>query len=215
MRVQGIVGCALVAMGLIAVALRGGPAEASPCPRLEEPLYMGSKSCQKCHFREYGAWQKTKMALALNALKPGEAADAKKKGNLDPAKDYTKDPKCVMCHVTGYGKLGGYPAIVEGKEWTADEKTRAPLLEGVGCESCHGPGEKFSPYKKDKKDYQWADIAKLGAIHPDEKLCATCHNTQSPSYKEFKFSEKIGKDTHEIFKMKAAHACDHPHLEGK
>ena len=188
--------------------------DSTACPR-EEAAYVGSKSCQKCHFKEYGSWQKTKMALAFKTLKPGEAAEAKKKANLDAAKDYSKDAKCVTCHVTGYGKPGGYPAIVEGKEWTADEKARAPLMEGVGCESCHGPGEKSSPYKKDNKEDKWADIAHLGAVHPDEKNCTTCHNKQSPSFVEFKYSEKIGKDTHEILKMKADHACDHKHAEGK
>ena len=199
----------LVAAGLL-------PGAAATCPRAgEEAGYLGSKSCQKCHFKEFGSWQKTKMAQAFKTLRPNEAAEAKKKANLDLAKDYTKEAKCVACHVTGYGKPGGYPAIVEGKEWTAEEKARAPTMEGVGCESCHGPGEKASPYKKDNKEYKWADIAKLGAVHPDDKNCATCHNKESPSFTEFKFAEKVGKDTHEVLKMKADHACDHKHAEGK
>jgi len=215
MRIAWISGSALLGLGVMAAAVWGGPAEAASCPRLETPLYIGSKACQKCHFREYGSWQKTKMALALNALKPGEAVDAKKKAALDPAKDYTKEAQCVVCHVTGYGKPGGYPAIVEGKEWTAEEKALATLREGVGCEDCHGPGEKSAAYKKDHKEYKWADVAALGLLHPDEKSCATCHNTRSPSYKEFKFAEKIGKDTHEVFRLRLDHACDHPHREGK
>lgn len=190
--------------------------ESPACPRFgEEAAYVGSKSCQKCHFKEFGSWQKTKMAQAFKTLKPNEAVESKKKASLDPAKDYSKEAKCVACHVTGYGKPGGYPAIVEGKEWTAEEKARAPLMEGGGCESCHGPGEKYSPWKKDNKEYKWADIARLGAVHPDEKNCASCHNKESPSFTEFKFAEKIGKDTHEVLKMKADHACDHKHAEGK
>ncbi|HXX92178.1 MAG TPA: cytochrome c family protein [Planctomycetota bacterium] len=204
---------------LAAVFLLSAPSGApvsAECDRLrEDAAYVGSKSCQKCHFKEYGSWLKTKMALTFKALKPNEAVEGKKKSNLDPAKDYSKDPKCLVCHVTGYGKPGGYPAVVEGKEWTAEEKARATLMEGVGCESCHGPGEKYSPYKKDNKEYKWADLVKLGAIHPDEKNCALCHNKESPSYVEFKFAEKIGKDTHEVMKMKADHTCDHKHLEGK
>ena len=188
---------------------------AEPCPRQDEIKFVGSKSCQKCHFQEHASWAKTKMALAFKALKPKEAADAKKAAGLDPEKDYTKDAKCVACHVTGYGKAGGYPAIVEGKEWTAEEKERAPLMEGVGCENCHGPGEKYSPYKKDNKEYKWAEIAKLGAVHVDEKTCASCHNKDSPTFKEFDFKEKVGKDTHAIIKMKKDHACDHKHMEGK
>jgi len=190
-------------------------AETPTCPRLEQPLYVGSKSCQKCHFKEYGSWAKTKMAQAWKSLLPNEAVEAKKHDGLDLAKDYTKDAKCVACHSTGYGKPGGYPAIAEGKAWSAEEKARASLMEGVGCESCHGPGDKYSPYKKDNKEYKWADIAKLGAINPDPSNCALCHNKESPSFKEFKFEEKIGKDTHEIVPLKYNHGCDHKHHEGK
>jgi formate-dependent nitrite reductase cytochrome c552 subunit len=189
--------------------------EASPCPRLDEPKYAGSKSCQKCHFKEYSSWQKTKMAQTFKSLSPNESAEAKKRDGLEVGKDYTKDVKCVSCHVTGYGKPGGYPAIVEGKEWSAEEKARATLLENVGCESCHGPGEQSSALKKDNKEYKWADIAKLGAVHPDPANCAQCHNKESPGFKEFKYEEKIGKDTHEILKLKFNHDCPHTHHEGK
>jgi mono/diheme cytochrome c family protein len=199
----------LLTFGLNGVVPTVAPALAAACPRLEEPHYLGSKSCQKCHFKEYGSWQKTKMALAFGSLKPNQALEGRKRANLDPAKDYTKEAACVVCHVTGYGKPGGYPAL--GKEWTEEEKLRAPLLEGVGCETCHGPGEKYSPYKKDNKEYKWADLVKLGAVHPDEKTCQTCHSKESPTFQPFNFAEKIGKDTHEVIKLKFNHDCDHPH----
>jgi formate-dependent nitrite reductase cytochrome c552 subunit len=189
------------------------PVSAEPalsCPRAEDPKYVGSKSCQKCHYKEYTSWAKTEMALAFGTLKADAKSETKKKAGLDGSKDYTKDAKCVACHTTGYGKPGGYPAITD-KEWTAEEKERAALFEGVGCESCHGPGEKTSPFKKENKEYKWADLAKLGAVHPDEKSCAVCHSKESPSFKEFKFEEKVGKDTHEILKLKADHGCDHKH----
>src|SRR5689334_11350280 len=185
------VGIATVFVGSF-VALPFASTEAAVCPRAEDAKYVGSKTCQKCHFKEYSSWQKTKMAQAFNSLKPNQALEARKKTNLDAAKDYTKEAGCVACHVTGYGKPGGYPEV--GKEWNDEEKQRAPLLEGVGCESCHGPGEKYSPYKKDNKEYKWADIVKLGAVHTDEKNCKSCHNEKSPSYTEFKFAEKkIGR----------------------
>jgi hypothetical protein len=196
-------------LAAVSVAFLGRSAPA--CPRTEDAKYEGSKSCQKCHFKEYSTWQKTKMAKAFETLKPNAFVEEKKAAKLDPAKDYTKDAKCVSCHVTGYGKPGGYPELVDGKEWTTEEKTRAPLFEGVGCESCHGPGSLTSVYKKDNKEYKWAELVKRGAVHPDEKNCASCHHKESTTYKEFKFAEKIGKDTHEVLKMKADHACDHAH----
>ena len=51
----------------------------------------------------------------------------------------------------------------------------------------------------------------MGAVHEDEKNCKTCHNDKSPTYAPFNFAEKIGKDTHDVLKLKFNHACDHPH----
>ena len=167
-------------------------------PEPGQASYVGVEACTKCHASQRKFWNQTSHAAAYATL-----SSQHKEFNLD----------CVGCHVTGYGKPGGYPEV--GKNWTEEEKLRAPLMEGVGCESCHGPGEKYSPYKKDNKEYKWADLVKLGAIHPEEPNCKSCHNDKSPNYTEFKFSDKIGKDTHEVIKMKADHACDHKHGEGK
>ena len=199
---------------LAALFLAGLPRafpEAVACPRPGEAAYEGSKSCQKCHFKEYGSWQKTKMAKAFESLKAGQAGESKARVKLDAAKDFTKDPGCVACHVTGYGKPGGYPEVVPGREFTAEEKVRAALNESVGCEACHGPGGRASAAKKENKEYRWADVAQLGMIHPDDKGCATCHNAKSPTYVEFRFADKVGKDTHDILKLKFDHGCDHAH----
>jgi len=209
MRVTTASVATVLALGVLALSRPESETAAASCPRLEDAGYVGSKTCQKCHFKEYASWQKTKMAQAFNSLKAGQAGEARAKAKLDPAKDYTKEAGCVKCHVTGYGKPGGYPAV--DHEWTAEEKARAPLMEGVGCEDCHGPGEKYSVYKKENKEYKWADLVKLGAVHTDEKNCATCHSKDSPTFVPFNFAEKIGKDTHLVPKLKYKHDCDHPH----
>ena len=210
-----VLGVAWIATWLACGESGGAPSPQASEPAQDEIKYVGSKSCQRCHFQEYSTWQKTAMAQAFKTLKPKEAVEAKKKVGLDPEKDYSKDAKCVACHVTGYGKPGGYPALVEGKEWTDQEKERATLMEGVGCESCHGPGGKTSAYKKDHKEYKWAEIAKLGAVHADLRTCVPCHNRESPTYREFKFKEVVGKDTHKVSELKYDHECDHKHLEVK
>lgn len=151
------------------------------------------------------------MAKAFETLRPGAAAEEKKKFNLDPAKDYTLEAKCVSCHTTGYGQPGGYPALVEGVAWTKDETERSVLMQGVGCESCHGPGEKASAFKKDNKEYAWKDLVARGAVHPAENGCVTCHSKESPSFEKFDFSEARHLDLHEIVPLKNDHGCDHPH----
>src|SRR6476660_9123512 len=136
---------------------------AATCPRLEDASYTGADSCKKCHFKQFNSWKKTKMAKAFDSLKPGTAAEAKKKFNLDEKKDYTKDAKCIECHVTGYGKAGGYPKLPEeGKTWTEEETKRATTMENVQCESCHGPGSLTNVWKKDHEDYKKADLLAKG-----------------------------------------------------
>lgn len=182
--------------------LRTAVAEA-PCGRVADAAYVGSKSCFKCHFKEHGSWTKKAHAKALEVLKPGQAAEAKTKAKLDPAKDYTADPSCVGCHTTGYGKPGGYPEV--GKEWTAEEKARAPLLAGVGCESCHGPGEKSNAFKVANKEYKWAEVEALGMVKPTEALCKGCHNEKSPTYKPFDFEARKKDGVHDLFPLKFKH----------
>ena len=103
-----------------------------------DPEYVGSKSCKKCHIKIYKSWEKGAKAKTLDALKPGEASEAKTKHGLDTAKDYSKDESCLACHSVGFGKPGGYAAPAEGDEAAAK---KAKALAGVGCESCHGPGK--------------------------------------------------------------------------
>lgn len=184
-------------------------AEAEACPRSDEAEYIGEASCKKCHFQQHRTWKKTTMAKTFEILKPGKGVAAKKKWKLDPNKDYTKDASCLPCHTTGYGKPGGYPVL--SNSWTAEEKARAKKMEGVQCESCHGPGSKTSVYKKDNEKYKRADLYPLGLVDPDANNCKTCHNTKSPTVdpKTFKFDYKAltkdGKKIHRHRKLK------HPH----
>ncbi len=183
---------------------------AASCPRNAEAEFLGAKKCKKCHFKQWASWRKTAMAKAFQTLKPGKAADAKKKYGLDPSKDYTKDPKCLECHTTGYGRPGGYPAVVPGKEWTSDEVVRAKRFEGVQCEDCHGAGSLAVPYKDKHPDYKRAKIIELGITRPDKKVCERCHNEKSPtltkdSQLDFEKAVKDKKKIHKHSKLK------HPH----
>jgi hypothetical protein len=71
------------------------------------------------------------------------------------------NPECLACHSTGYGRPGGYDP--------AAEKEGAPFLQGVQCESCHGPGTAHA------RDGSYAAAAR--------QSCRTCHtSTWSPDF---------------------------------
>ena len=161
--------------------------------------YVGSKKCKKCHIKEHKSWEEGKKGKAFEALKPGQATEAKTKAKLDPAKDYTKDATCVACHTTGFGKPGGYAMPAEG----ADEKTLKELesLQGVGCESCHGPGSEyikvFEDIKKSGRKYKTAELNAVGMLKLEASMCTGCHNEKSPTNKAFDFEKQEKEGAHE------------------
>ena len=57
------------------------------------------------------------------------------------------------------------------------------MEDGVQCESCHGAGADYK-MRSIMKDKTKAEANGL-QVHTDLKtFCATCHNAQSPTYKE-------------------------------
>jgi len=93
---------------------------------------------------------------------------AKDKGFTTPA---AETPECLKCHVTAYG----VDASLLGTKYKKED--------GVQCESCHGAGADYKTLSV-MKDKEKA-IANGLVIPTDLKtFCATCHNSQSPTYKE-------------------------------
>jgi hypothetical protein len=174
--------------------------------------YIGADSCKKCHFKQNSSWKKTPMAQAFEHLKAGQSADKKTAAKLDPAVDYTKDAKCLKCHTTGYGTESGYPAVVEGKAFTAEEEARATLNAAGTCEACHGPGSLYAPYKKDHKDYKRQAVKDLGlTTPPTAEQCAACHAkggcpTMAADYAfDFEAAKKKTEGIHEHVALKEKH----------
>jgi cytochrome c553 len=173
-----------------------------------KPTYIGSSKCMKCHSKQVTSWKKTALAKSMETLKPVTEKDnkdlfeARKKANLDPAKDYSTDPKCLACHTTGYGKDGGYPEKI-----TDDNKKVAEVMGSVSCEACHGPASVYYEYKnakrKENKDYVFTkeELAKVGLSTPTAATCDACHNKDAPSQPAtpFKFEDAKAK-THEHVK---------------
>jgi nitrate/TMAO reductase-like tetraheme cytochrome c subunit len=151
-----------------------------------EPKYMGVAKCKTCHKMEkrgdqYTKWLESKHAKAFETLASEKAMEfAKAKGIEDPQ----KNEACVKCHVTAYG----LDASRYGEKYTMEE--------GVGCETCHGPGEFYakaslkSPKKwREDPEGMHEKLVKAGLIAPTAETCIQCHNDESPAYKEFKFEE--------------------------
>lgn len=152
--------------------------------------YGGVATCKACHMTkksgaQYKIWKAGPHAKALETLKTPEAkAVGKEMGVADPS----TSPKCLKCHVTAY---------------TVDAALKGPKLkmaEGIGCESCHGPG---SVYKKKKiiaaiyaGELKAADYGLTKPV--TKKVCVTCHNEESPSYKKFVFKERVAMIAHPI-----------------
>jgi len=187
----------------------------------EELHYVGTKTCKKCHFDVWQSWSKTKMAHAFEVLKPNsqlkpsrktgltdewiaQIKENKTKANppIDPEKDYTRDESCLKCHTTGYGEPGGY-VIPDPKDKKARRK--AEKLEGVGCESCHGPGSKYVKIFEDIQDkqrqYTREELYAAGMTKIGKETCASkCHNKDSPLVGDdyvFDYEKRKTQGTHE------------------
>ncbi len=163
--------------------------------------YVGSKKCKKCHIKEYKSWAETRMAKAFEILKPGNSKEAKEKFSVDVNKDFTQDPKCLKCHTTGYGESDGY--VVPDPN---DKKSvrKAKKLEGVGCESCHGPGSEyvkvFDEILKSKRKYKVDELYSVGLAKIGEPTCKDCHNDESPTINPgdpFDYAKRKDDGTHE------------------
>jgi hypothetical protein len=132
--------------------------------------YIGAAKCKMCHNKADKGEQYNKWLASphAKAMASLKGADA-------------KNPKCLKCHSTAAGVDQALVASIT-------------VEEGVSCESCHGPGSlyKVATTMKDQK----LSMAK-GLIMPDEKVCKTCHNAESPNFKGFNFNEYVAKIAHD------------------
>jgi hypothetical protein len=145
--------------------------------------FVGVDKCKMCHNLpakggQYAQWAATPHAKAFAVLATEEAKKvAAAKGIADPQ----KAPECLECHVTGFGAP---------KERLID---KYKITDGVGCESCHGPGGDY--WKMDvMKDH--AKSVAAGMVVPDEKTCRGCHNPRSPNFQGFDYQASLAKIAH-------------------
>jgi hypothetical protein len=137
--------------------------------------YVGSEACANCHEESYRVWKKTPHSKAFSVLR-----------NAVPPRTY--DPECISCHVVGWNPQKYFPY----KSGYLGEK-ETPKLINVGCEDCHGPGEKHVWAENHGTPQQQADLRKAVRLTEEEAAnpncpkqnCWSCHDLDNSP--EFKF----------------------------
>jgi predicted metalloprotease with PDZ domain len=123
--------------------------------------YVGQARCAACHEDQHKQWMMTKHASAYKTL-------------LDRHRHF--QPKCVSCHVVGYGTPHGYRLGMP-------EQT----LANVQCEMCHGPGAAHAAEPS---------AANIRKVVP-EQVCVECHNAEHSDH--FVYAERLPRVKHDYF----------------
>jgi hypothetical protein len=151
-------------------------------PSEQEPEYVGSRACRRCHLREYRSWQGGKHANVFELLEPGVRPEAKVKVNLQPDVDYRTNELCLQCHTVGYGTPSGFTSVEE-----------TPDLVGIGCETCHGPGSVYirdDVMGNDNLDHSFEEVIAAGLVYPvPEEVCRSCHGDPATPFNPELFPE--------------------------
>ncbi len=128
------------------------PVAAGAMPGLQ---FITSQGCAGCHQAEFDLWKKSNHAHAIEILK-------KEKKEFDS--------RCVVCHVTGSGQVGGFIDLY-----------KTPQMANVQCEACHGPGGEHSLRPTE------VSMAKLGP-----NSCLVCHTkSNSPEFEYASYWQEI------------------------
>ena len=136
--------------------------------------YVGKNTCAACHYTQYRVWKSDKHAIAFDIL----------------PKKYRKDPKCLVCHTTGYGEPTGFKDIKS-----------TPQLAGTTCETCHGPGSEHA---------KLAQTLFLGAetdvtLDAEKKIRDSIALFVEKDTVETREAEKLARSS--IFRIRPGNAC--------
>ena len=152
------------------------------------PEIIGAPKCKSCHKAKTGdqwkIWTESTHATAFQTLASEEASKiAADKGLGNPQ----QEEACLRCHATKASLDAG--VVISGKANYADS-------EGVGCESCHGPGSDYKP-RKIMEDPEAARAAGL-VMTKTADGCTHCHNEESPTFKGFDFDARWADIAHPV-----------------
>lgn len=116
--------------------------------------YAGAAACSSCHQDQAQQWNTTGHATAFSSL---------------IAKNQDYNPECIVCHVTGFGYLGGFK-----------RPDYSPGMADVQCEMCHGAGAEHAAHP----------AAGYGAI--SALACVNCHTSEkSPDFDYAEYYQKV------------------------
>jgi hypothetical protein len=194
------VGVKLLLLALAAAAVwaawprtRAGEAAPSAPEAQPAPACMGVATCASsaCHHgnegkgrkgSEYSTWAgHDKHAQAYQVLYNDRSRAMVRNlyGDGEGVKPATEQPLCLKCHATGDGDLKG-------------QGPRFAPADGVGCESCHGPAEKYLAVhyrdgfrdKSAKEKYDEYGLWPTKNLAFRARLCAGCHVGDADTGKE-------------------------------
>lgn len=157
-----------------------------PVPHPSGATYVGSQACADCHEEEYQIWKKSPHASAFKSLDP-----ANKRHGYERLKGILRafDAECVCCHTTGWNPtdIYRYRTGFINKRFAATEEDRrlSPLLEGSGCENCHGPGSQHIEIMENGGNEELAGKMMRMTLKQANSIegCYKCHdNDNSPNF---------------------------------
>jgi hypothetical protein len=170
----------------VGLTLSRTPAAADAAPAVSPPglRYMGTASCSAaaCHHgngprgewrSEYTTWAgHDPHARAHEVLFNDQSQTIARNLGTGPSQ---KNALCLNCHVLpGVAPLGSAKEVPRHERFTVED--------GVGCESCHGPAEKWLArhYRKEWQSLTPAEKAVEGMWDTKDlvmraELCARCH----------------------------------------
>lgn len=160
-----------------------------PVTALAQNKFVGTKACFMCHQTEKQGkqkdiWLKNAHSNAYKTLASAKADEiAKGKGISGPA---VGAKECLECHTT----VADAKLLDKGFD----------VKDGVQCETCHGAGSAYRnmTIMKSHEKSVAAGMREFKDAAAIEAYCKTCHNSKSPTFKEFKFMESWEKIKHTV-----------------
>jgi Cytochrome c554 and c-prime len=144
----------------------------------ELPEYLGAAACRNCHSEphqdETDFVQLTEFTVWKNDDKHSQAYEvltwerAQRMGRILKIDDVTSSSRCLNCHAINPPQ--------------ARRSSDFKLSDGVSCEGCHGPAERWGLIHR-SKDWRLKDAAEKASYgmvdvrNPSQRtqLCASCH----------------------------------------